>query len=114
MSSDPVIDPAILEEEQAAGRATRRKTRSSTGVEARTSSRLAGRVGTSPTANTVLGGSGSGIGVGVGSAATRKGKGKERETTIGDTEPTRGEEENLIGSEYKFRGVSLGRLVLGQ
>lgn len=107
MNSDPVIDPAILAEEQAAGRANKRKTRSSA-AEPRTSSRLAGRVGISPTATTrrgigSSGGNGTGIDVGVEALAPRKGKGKEK--VHAETEPARGEEENLIGSEYNFRGV---------
>lgn len=94
--SESVIDPAILEEEQAIGKAGagRRNTRSGAGTTStRTSTRLASRPSTTATDVARTGTNGGG----------RKGKGRE-------VEPARGEEENLIGSEYQFRGVShLGR-----
>jgi hypothetical protein len=99
--SESVIDPAILEEEQAIGKvgAGRRSTRSRAGTTStRTSTRLASRPSTTATATATT----DVVRTGTNGGGT-KGKGRE-------VEPARGEEENLIGSEYQFRGVSrLGR-----
>lgn len=113
--TEPQIDPALLEDNTAMnpGRGTKRKTRNS-GIQdqpsvgvgvgvgvGRSSNRLAGKASTSTTNHPTIG---VGVGVGVGKGVKSKGKGKE--TELGDAEPARGEEENLIGSEYKLRGVS--------
>lgn len=109
------IDPALLDEGGSGpkGRGVKRKAQgrtsgeSATAVPARTSSRLAtGRGG-------AIGvGVGVGVGVGAGSAAAgtrQKGKGKEVHE---EEEPSRGEEENLIGSEYKLRGVGPNQVIV--
>jgi len=97
MSTEHPIDPALLDQAQAGtgGRGTKRKARGSvslvepgTGVgngNTRSSTRLAVKTSS----------------VGVGGVAEGQTQGQK---TAG--EPSRGEEENLIGSEYKFRGVS--------
>lgn len=105
--AEPQIDPSLLDEgtsTAAGGRGVKRKTRNSeSGVgapAARVSTRLAGKTSSNM---------GVGVGIGVGKGGKSKGKGKETVgvTEVVEDEPSRGEEENLIGSEYKLRGVSL-------
>jgi len=95
MSTDHPIDPALLDQAQAGtgGRGTKRKARGSVSVvepgtgagNTRSSTRLAVKTSS----------------VGVGGVTEGQTQGQK---TAG--EPSRGEEENLIGSEYKLRGVS--------
>lgn len=130
--TEPQIDPSLLDEgsgdTKGTGRGTKRKTRSAgaggdlpqsqpstkpttttmatgsgsgagSGAGGRTSGRLA-----SKSSN----GIGVGVGIGVGARGATRSKGKGKETDGVEDEPARGEEENLMGSEYKLRGgVSL-------
>ena len=96
MLTEHPIDPALLDQAQAGtgGRGTKRKARGSVSVvepgtgagNTRSSTRLAVKT--------------SSAGVGL----VAEGQGQTGQKTAG--EPSRGEEENLIGSEYKLRGVS--------
>jgi hypothetical protein len=90
MSTEHPIDPALLDQPTTGGRGTKRKAQGSVSAletgNTRSSTRLAGKITSSASAE---------VGLGVGGQAGR---------TAG--EPSRGEEENLIGSEYKLRGVS--------
>lgn len=107
--AEPQIDPSLLSEgtsTAATGRGAKRKTRTSetsasAAPGARVSTRLAGKSSATM---------GVGVGIGVGKGGKTKGKGKEQAgaSEVVDGEPARGEEENLIGSEYKLRGVGPG------
>jgi hypothetical protein len=111
MSTEIPIDPALLSEselvKEGRGRGIKRKAAPVMGTEGsgstRTSTRLASRA---PRVDPMSTGAGDDVGAGSGRGKSKskveQGQGQGR----GTGEPSRGEEENLIGSEYKFRGVS--------